>query len=143
MKKLKLKLRERLFLKQFTRVGHKSARALKRANILILLDKEETGDSISEKLNVNRDTAYNVKKRYFKEGLDAALSEKPRSGQPIKYDDKKKSEIIAYACTNPPKGRKRWTVRLLAEELSKNSGFKTINRETVRLILKKAIPNHG
>jgi len=143
MKKLKLKSKEIRFLKQFTRKGHKSARALKRANILLLLDKEETGDSISEKLNVHRDTVYNVKSRYLKEGLDVALSEKQRSGQPKKYDKKRKAEIIAYACTVPPKGRKRWTVRLLADELRKNSEFKTINRETVRLVLKKATLNLG
>jgi len=143
MKKLKLKPKEIVFLKQFTRKGQKSARALKRANILVLLDKEETGDSISEKLNIHRDTVYNVKSRYLKEGLDVALSEKPRPGQPVKYDKKKRSEIIAYACTDPPEGRKRWTVRLLTEELSKKEDFKTINRETIRLILKKATPNLG
>lgn len=143
MKRLKLKPKEVTFLKQFLRKGQKSARALKRANILLLLDKEETGDSISEKLNVHRDTVYNVKSRYLKEGLDVALSEKSRPGQPVKYDKKNKSEIIAYACTDPPKGRKRWTVRLLVEELSKKEEFKTINRETIRLILKKAILNLG
>ena len=143
MRRLKLKLREVTFLKQFLRKGQRSARALKRANILLLLDKGETGDFISEKLAVHRDTVYNVKSRYLDEGLDEALSEKPRSGQPIKYDKKKKAEIIAYACTDPPKGRKRWTVRLLAEELKTKEGFKTINRETVRLVLKKAIPSLG
>jgi len=143
MKKLKLKPKEITFLKQFLRKGQRSARALKRANILLLLDKQESGDSISEKLAVHRDTVYNVKSRYLKDGLDIALSEKPRSGQPVKYDKKKKAEIIAYACTDAPLGRKRWTVRLLAEELSKKEDFKTINRETIRLTLKKAIPNPG
>lgn len=143
MKRIKLKPKEVAFLKQFTRKGQKSARALKRANILLLLDKEETGDSIAEKLNVHRDTVYNVKSKYLKEGLDVALSEKQRPGQPIKYDKKKKAEIIAYACTDPPWGRKRWTVRLLTEELKTKKGFKTINRETIRLVLKKTIPSHG
>lgn len=143
MKRIKLKPKEVTFLKQFTRKGQKSARALKRANILLLLDKEETGDSIAEKLNVHRDTVYNVKSKYLKEGLDVALSEKQRPGQPIKYDKKKKAEIIAYACTDPPGGRKRWTVRLLTEELKTKKGFKTINRETIRLVLKKTIPSHG
>lgn len=143
MRKLKLKPNEVTFLKQFTKKGKKSARALKRTNILLLLDKGETGDSIAEKLNVNRDTVYNVKRRYLEQGLNVALSEKPRPGQPVKYDKKKKAEIIAYACTNPPEGRKRWTVRLLAEEISKREGFETVNRESIRLTLKKAIPSHG
>lgn len=143
MRKLKLKPKEIAFLKQFTRKGQKSARAIARANILLLLHQGETGDSIADKLNVHRDTVYNVKTRFFKEGLNAALSEKQRTGQPMKYGKKKRVEIIAKACTTPPHGRKRWTIRLLAEELSNNKGFETINRESIRLILKKATLNHG
>jgi len=143
MKKLKLKPKEVVFLKQFIRKGQKSARALTRANILLLLNKGETGDDIANRLNVHRDTVYNVKKRYLKEKLDVALSEKQRPGQPVKYDKKKKAEIIAYACTTPPEGRKRWTVRLLVEELRGKKEFKTVNRESVRLILKKTTQNLG
>jgi len=143
MRKLKLKRKEVIFLKKFIRKGRKSARTLKRANILFLLNQGEIGDSIAEKLNVNRDTVYNVKKRYLEECLDAALFEKHRPGQPIKYNLKKKTEIIAKACTTPPEGRQRWTVRLLVEEMSKQKGFKTINRESIRLTLKKATLNHG
>src|SRR3989338_281188 len=143
MRKLKLKRKEVIFLRKFIRNGRKSARTLKRANILLLLNQREIGDSIAEKLNVNRDTVYNVKRKYLKEGLDAALFEKPRPGQHIKYDLKKKTEIIAKACTTPPEGRQRWTVRLLAEEMSKQNCFKTINRESIRLTLKKATLNHG
>lgn len=143
MRKLKLKQKEVTFLKQFTTKGQKSARALKRANILLFLDKRESGDFIAEKLNVNRDTVYNIKRRYLNEGLDAALSEKQRSGQPVKYDQKKKANIIARACTNPPKGRKRWSVRLLMEDMKKQRGFETVNRESIRLILKKVELSHG
>ena len=143
MKKLKLKRADLIFLKRFTRKGEQSARAFARANILLLLHKEETGENIAERLNVHRDTVYNVKRRYFLEGLKAALSEKPRPGQPKKYHDKQKAEIIAYACTSPPEGRKRWTVRLLAEQLSKQKGFETINRESIRLVLKKTTRNLG
>ncbi|MGC9444919.1 MAG: helix-turn-helix domain-containing protein [Candidatus Methanospirareceae archaeon] len=48
------------------------------------------------------------------------------------------AEIITLACTSPPDGRVRWTIRLLAEKLNEREGFETINRETVRLVLKKA-----
>lgn len=143
MKKLNLKPKEVIFLTKFTKKGQKSARAIARANILLLLNKGETGDSIADKLNVHRDTVYNVKKRCLKEGVVNALSEKQRPGQPLKYGHKRKAEIIACACTAPPQGRKRWTVRLLAEELRKRKGFKTVNRESVRLVLKKAKPNPG
>ena len=89
-------------------------------------------------LNINRSTVAQVKKRYMKKGVDYALEEKPRSGQPIKYTKKHEAEIIAQACTKAPKGRKRWTVRLLTKELRKKKDLRNINRESTRLVLKKA-----
>jgi putative transposase len=89
-------------------------------------------------LGICRATVSNIKRRYREDGLQCALSEKPRSGQPKKYTEAQEAEIIALACTSPPKGRVRWTIRLLAEKLNEREGFETINRETVRLVLKKA-----
>jgi transposase len=63
--------------------------------------------------------------------------DKPRSGQPRKYTERQEAEIMAQACASPPEGRARWSVRLLTEELRKQKGFETINRENVRLVLKK------
>jgi len=143
MRTLRLKKKELFFLAQFTRTGKKSARALKRANILLLLHQGQTGDDVAKLQHVNRDTVYNVKRRYLNEGLEQALSEKPRSGQPKKYDTHKHAEIIALACTDPPLGRKRWSVRLLTQTLQKKKGFETVNRESIRLVLKKATPNLG
>lgn len=141
--KLHLKRKEKVFLEQFTRKGEKSARSITRAHVLLLLDQGERGKSIANKLRIHRDSVYNIKRRYLTAGIDAALNDKPRAGQPVKYGDKHKAEIIAYACTNPPAGRKRWTIRLLVEELRKQKNFKSINRETIRLVLKKTTPNPG
>ena len=116
---------------------------ISRANILLLLHKNESGPSIAKKLNVDADTVYSTKRKYLQNGLEFALIEKPRSGQPKKYDEKNRVEIVAFACTKAPEGRKRWTVRLLAEELRKQKGFETINRETIRLMLKKTKLNLG
>lgn len=143
MRKINLQRIELSFLARFTRTGKKSARALKRANILLLLHQGKTGDEIAKLQHVNRDTVYNVKRRYLNDGLEHALDEKPRSGQPKKYGEHKYAEIIALACTDPPVGRKRWSVRLLAETLQQKNGFETVNRETIRLTLKKAELNHG
>ena len=93
---------------------------------------------VRDTLRISRATVSNTKKKYREEGLQYALSEKPRSGQPRKYTDAQEAEIIAMACTDPPKGRKRWTIRLLTERMKRRKGLETINRETVRLILKKA-----
>lgn len=134
----KLSRKNAKFLKNFLRKGNRSARALKRANILLLSAKGEFEVSIARLLGVCRATVCNVKKRYREEGLTAALEEKPRPGQPRKYGEKKVAEIIAFACSSAPEGRKRWTTRLIAETLGKKRGFETLNRESVRLVLKKA-----
>jgi transposase len=121
----------------------KKAKEMNRARILLLLDKGKKIQEIVDILDISESTVAKIKKRYLNDGLDVALNDKPKSGQPKKYDDKKEAEIIALACTDPPKGRKQWTVRLIAEELNKYHGFETITRESVRVILKKHQQNHG
>jgi transposase len=138
MEKIKLTEKEVEHLKEFTKKGKKSARSLTRAHILLLVYKGEKETEIAEILNISRATVSNVKKKYREEGLKSALVEKPRPGQPKKYTERQKAEIIAQACTKPPAGRKRWALTLLAEEMRDKEGFETINRETIRLILKKA-----
>ena len=138
MIKIKLKKEEREFLHQFVKKGTKKARAIARANVLLLADEGYSNKEISKATNVHRQSVWRIKKRYFEEGLSSALEEKPRSGQPKKYRDEQEAEIVAMACTNPPRGRKRWTIRLLTDVMKKKKNFKTINRESVRLILKKA-----
>ncbi len=134
---IKLKKEERKFLKDFLRKGTKKARAIARANVLLLLDEGWEVNTIAKMLKVHRQRIWRIKKRFLKEGLDLALEERPRSGQPKKYTLTNEAEIIAQACTKAPNGRKRWTVRLLAKTLKKRKNFKTINRESIRLILKK------
>jgi transposase len=137
MKRIRLNDKEVEYLRAFVKKGRKSARELTRARILLLVNEGRTENEIKDILGICRATVSNVKKRYRKEGLQRALTEKPRPGQPRKYTDKQKAEIIAMACTDPPRGMKRWTIRLLTEEMRKKKDFKTINRETVRLVLKK------
>lgn len=98
---------------------------------------------IADIFDISRATVSNVKKRYREGGLQSVLFDKPRSGQPNKYTERHKAEIIAKACTTPPEGYKRWSLELLTEEISKEEGFETINRESIRLILKKAKQNLG
>jgi len=143
MKKIKLTEREVDYLEEFVRKGQKNARALTRAHILLLVHKGMNEETIAEVLNTCRATVSNVKKRYREKGLQSALEDEPRSGQPKKYTERHEAEIIALACTSPPEGRKRWSLVLLTEELRKKEGFETINRETIRLVLKKAKLNHG
>ena len=122
----------------------KESKETLRAVILKLLnDTDLSQKEIAELLNTTPKTVSKIKKRYIEEGLESAINDKPRPGQPKKYDVEKETEIIALACTDPPKGSKRWTVRLLAEILREKEGFETITREFVRIVLKKSQLNLG
>lgn len=124
-------------LHDFKKSGKKSQREYNRANILLLLGKGKKDKEIEELLGVNRCTIWRIRKRFLEEGLSKTLKENPRSGQPKKYTQDQKDQIIALARTKAPQGKK-WTLELLAAILSKKKGLETINRETIRLTLKKA-----
>ena len=125
------------FLRAFKSSGKRSQREYDRANILLLLDKGKLDAEIVDFLEVERTTVWRTRKRYLEEGLEKSLQEKERSGQPKKYGVKQEAEIIALACSDPPQGRARWSLELLTDKLSHQKGLKSINRETIRLILKK------
>lgn len=140
MKSIALSLKEEdlSFLEAFVSKGKHKAREITRANILLLAHKKKGNEAIADALSTNRHTVWEIKRKYAEKGLDAALHDAPRPGQPPKYVIKHETEIAAMACTKPPDGRKRWTLVLLEQELRKRGGdYKTVNRESIRLILKK------
>jgi putative transposase len=141
MDRIKLPKNEVEYLLEFTRKGRRSSRELTRARVLLSTHEGKTENTIKEVLGICRATICNIKKRYREEGLESALKDKPRPGQPKKYNDRHEAEVIAFACTKPPPGRKKWSLVLLAEELKKTEGLEMINRESIRLILKKARQN--
>ena len=134
---IKLTQKEIIFLHKYKKTENRSEREYNRANILLLLDKGKRDSEIIDFLEVDRATIWRTKHRYLEEGLEKALQEKERSGQPVKYGAKEKAEVIATACSEPPEGRARWTLELLSDTLKEKEGLLTINRETIRLILKK------
>jgi putative transposase len=124
-------------LHQFIKSGKKTGKELERAYILMALHDNRPYKDIEAYYHVNRSTIWRTAENYKKKGLEETLKDKPRSGQPRKYTDKQEAEVIALACSDSPKGRKRWTIRLLTEHSKKIKGLEKINRETIRLILKK------
>jgi len=102
-----------------------------------------TNIEIANLLDIHPNTVSRIKNKFLKEGVNVALFDKQRSGQPQKYGKREEAEIIALACSDPPQGRKSWSIRLITEKLKEKKGFETINRESVRLVLKKAKLNHG
>jgi len=103
----------------------------------LLLDKKKQAKEIVDFLDVGRNTVSRTKQKFLRDGIVAALEEDERSGQPKKYKEKQEAEIIALACSGPPEGRERWTLELLKKHAKKQEGLETINKESIRLILKK------
>jgi len=132
----KLKSKDRVFLINLTKTGNRASREFERAYVLLALDKGKTHAEITEFYNVSRITIWRVKKKYLESGPEEAIKDEPRSGQPIKHDEKDNADIIAMVCSKAPEGRARWTLRLLEETLKEQNGM-TINRESIRLLLKK------
>ncbi len=136
-KTFKLKLKDREFLANLTKTGNRNSREFERAYILLALDKGKKQNEIEEFYNVSRITIWRIKRNYLNEGIYRAIHDEQRPGQPIKHDEKIKADIIALACSKAPEGRSRWTLRSLENTLKIEHSLETINRETIRLILKK------
>jgi transposase len=134
---IKLSKTDLSYLDTYKSKSKLSLREYNRLNTLMLLNKGKKVVEIEEFLNVDRITIWRIKKRYLEHGIEKALEEDERSGQPVKYATDQQAELSAMACGPCPAGRRRWTIRLLAKELKRKPGFETINRESVRLLLKK------
>ena len=135
---------ERHLLHQMVRSGTASARMLTHARILLKADEAPNGPGwsdtqIAEAVEVSIPTIERVRKRAVTDGVQAALGHKPpRRTKPRKLDGVQEAHLIALACSAPPKGKKRWTVRLLADRFVTVEEEVTVSRETVRQVLKKA-----
>lgn len=108
-----------------------------RAHILLHADEGRTDEEIALALHTNRSTAERARRRLVEEGLDAALSERPRPGVPPALDTRGEAVLLALACSTPPDGRTAWSMQLLADELVERQVIGAISDETVRRILKK------
>ena len=97
---------------------------------------------IADILEVCAATVQNVRTRYRTGGLSAALHDQPRSGQPRKVTAREEAYITTIACSTPPDGQGRWTVRLVTDRLVELSGV-DVSREAVRRALKKVTSNRG
>jgi transposase len=76
-----------------------------------------------------------IGRRYEEEGLDRALYDKQRPGAKPVLNDSQRQRIIAMVCSDPPEGRARWTVRLIAEEAVKRKLAPRVGREVIRILL--------
>ena len=123
--------------------GETKARTIKRANILLLSDQGKSALEIAKILSTSKQTVYNIRKRFTQEGLESALYDKPWPGAKSSSNPKQEAYVIALACSDPPEGRQRWTVRLLTEKVVQLGIVDEVSRETVRRALKKTASNRG
>ena len=86
---------------------------------------------------VGPSTVGRVRQRLVAGGLERALNDLPRPGQRRKLDGKQEAHLVAVACSAPPEGPARWTLRLLADQAVELELTGSISRETVRQVLKK------
>ena len=112
--------------------GKHAVRKLKRAQILLAADAGGGDEEIARSVGVGGSTVYRTKRRFVLGNLAAALSEEPRPGASRKLSGKEEALLVATACSNPPAGRARWTLELLAGELVRLTEHEHLSRETVR-----------
>ena len=141
--KLVLRPEDREKLDIFRSKGLHHAREVNRAHILLALDRNISGATIQTMLGVGRTAVWRTRSAYCERGLDYALYDAPRPGAPPDYQTDQEAKVVALACSEPPEGAKRWTVRLLAQTARQESGLKNISRETIRRFLKKTSVNLG
>jgi len=123
---------ERLELKGLIAGGNAAVRKIKRAQILLAADHGATDEIIATIVNVGTATVYRVKRRFVEEGYQAALDEKLRPGALRKLSGNEEALLVATACTTPPPGRSRWTLKLLAGKMVELIDADSISAETVR-----------
>ena len=140
---VRLKKEDREDLNRYLRRGKSSARSLTRARILLLADEGRSDEEIVEALKVSRTTVNRIRKRYCEGGLEFALHEKNRSGAPPKIDGRVEAQLTLIACSEPPEGRSKWTLRLLADKLVELKAVDSISHMSVHRLLKKTRSNHG
>lgn len=130
-------------LVELTRKGRPGARKVKRANILLLADLDRKDEEIVTTLHTSRATVIRTRRKFVNGGLAFALSERSRAGRFPKIDDKVETILTTLAQSKPPGGRKRWTLRLLADRLVTLTHLDSLSYEAVRLVLKKTISSLG
>jgi len=145
---VRLSAAEREQLEALIGKGKSPAQRLLKARILLKADVGEAGDGwsdnqIIEALETDPSMVYRVRKQLVEEGLVAGLSRKPRAtpSVPKIFDGEKEAKLIALACSTPPKGRARWTLRLLEKKVVELNIVDRASDSTIGRTLKKTVSN--
>ncbi|MCP4603723.1 MAG: helix-turn-helix domain-containing protein [Proteobacteria bacterium] len=128
---------ERPYLLNYIKSGKHSARKLNRARILLLADEGKTDSEIAKALHTGTATVQRTRQRFVEGNLEGALNERPRLGRKKKLNEKGEAILETVAHSEPPEGRSRWTLQLLADRLVELKVVDSISYETIRQEVKK------
>ena len=129
---------ERAALRALISSGKGAARRLAHARVLLKAEEGLPDQAIADAVEVSRPTVERVRRRLVEEGLEAALDpRRPERVRERKIGGEVEAHLIALACSAPPKGADRWTLRLLADKLVELEYLPAVSHETVRRSLKK------
>jgi transposase len=130
--KVELGNEEREVLRELIYRGNWGAGKVKRALILLLADQGQSHDEIACAVDVGTSTVFRTKRDFVEKGFAQALEHAPRPGAKRKLSDKEELLLVATACADPPTGRARWTIELLADEMVRLTHHEHIGDETIR-----------
>jgi len=138
---------ERQELGQIISKGKHTSQAYRSAYILLNKDEGEfsnghrvTNEELTKVLHINMRTVDRIKRRFVEEGFDACLSrKKPSRIYERKIDGDVEAHLISIACSEPPEGMAKWSLRLLADKMVELEYVENISHESVRTLLKKRI----
>jgi hypothetical protein len=141
---VKLTETERVYLQALLNKGKNPAKRLLKARILLKADESELGESwtdgqIIKALDTNETMVWRVRRQFVEEGLEAVLSRKQRANPAIAqiFDGEKTARLTALACSPPPEGRARWTLRLLEDKVVELGIVDRASDNTIGRVLKK------
>jgi transposase len=128
---------ERTYLLALIKSGKQAGRKLNRARILLLADEGKPDKEIAAALHTGTATVQRTRQGFVAGNLEGALNEQPRPGGQKRLNEKGEAVLESLARSQPPEGRKRWTLELLADRLVQLRMVNSISHETVRQELKK------
>jgi transposase len=123
--------------------GIAPARKLTRARILLKVDEGLSKTEISRVLDVTINTVTNVSRSFQRQRLAAIERKKPNREYKHSLDGEAEAHLLAIACSAPPKGRERWTLRLLQSAMIQRQYVDEVSHETIRTVLKKTFSSRG
>ena len=130
-----LKKRDRDELDQVLSGGIQSVRVVLRSLALCQLHDGKSISEVAANVHLTSKAVREIGRRYEESGLERALYDKQRPGAQSLLDTRQRQRIIAMVCSDPPAGRARWSVRLIAEEAVKRKLVPKVGRETIRVLL--------